>query len=359
MSLQFNIKNNNTDFPLFFGDPVGLFDSFNIKYPQIEAADIQQQSLFWKAKEISMVQDSKDLMSLSDVLKEIFIRALSFQMAADSMASGSIAQLFLPICSNPQLESLISYHSMTESTHAKSYGNMIATVFKDPNKLLERIRDDERMIYRLGFILENFKAHNEMLKDLANDTFIYSENDQIKILIKTIATLLALEGIMFLSSFASTFAVCEITNKLNGIDKEIGLIFNDEVLHANNCIIMLDILSKEHPEIWEQMIPVVKLILDNTIKAEEQWSKDLFIDTDVIVGFNSRLLSDYTKYLAEPIYTRLKLNFEFSSVKENPLPWIDPHIKQDLTQVAAQEAQLTNYMTGSSVDDTFDTEFDY
>jgi len=358
MSLQFNIKTKNTEFPIFFGEPVGLFDSFNVRYPQIEAADIEQQSLFWKAKEISMVQDAKDLMSLDDDLTEIFIRALSFQMASDSMASGSIAQLFLPICSNPQLESLISYHSMTESTHAKSYGNMIATVFKDPNQLLERIRNDERMISRIEFIIINFKEHNQMLINLSCG-IVYTKDKMVKTLIKTITTLLALEGIMFLSSFASTFAVCEITNKLNGIDKEIGLIFNDEVLHANNCMIMLKILSKEHPEIWKEMVPEVEQILNSTVEAEEQWSKDLFKGTTIIVGFNSKLLSDYTKYLAESIYVRLGLNYKFKHITENPLTWIDPHIKQDLTQVAAQEAQLTNYMTGSSIDDTFNTEFEY
>jgi len=357
MSLEFNIKNEDTDFQIFFGEPHGLFDSFNVKYPQIETADDEQQSLFWKAKEISMVQDSKDLLSIDENIREIFIKALSFQMAADSFASGSIAELFLPICTNPQLESLIAYWNLTEATHAKSYGNIIATVFKDPNELLERIRNDEVMISRLGFILESFGLHNQMLNKIRSGGIVQL-SEKRKTTIKTITSLLALEGIMFLSSFASTFAVCEATQKLNGIGKEVGLIFNDEVMHTKNNIILLNIIKNEWEE-WHEVKHEVKEILDSTIKAEEHWASELFNNTGDIIGFNPNLLSDYTKYLALPIYNQLEIEFNFKKVTENPLTWIDSYINPDLLQVANQEAQNNNYLTGTSIDDTDDCEFHY
>lgn len=355
---MFNIQNSNTKFPLFFGETLGLSDAFNVAYPEILEADKKQRELFWIADEISLVQDYQDLMDMDDNLRELMIRALSMQMAGDSMANGSIAMLFLPIVSNPQAKGLISYWNDTESVHDRAYSLIVAQCFKDPNKLLERIREDVKLIKRLEPILANFTEHMKMVTDYMQGKE-QDESERIKTTIRTIATLLSLEGIMFLSSFATTFAVCEVTGRCNGIAKTVGLIHDDESgSHVRNNLTFLNILKREHPKEFNECKPDIKNILDSFMKREQQWAIDLFDGCGAVVGFNSTLLNQYTNYLAKPLYDNIGIAFDFD-VCDNPLTWITPYINPDLVQVAGQEAQSGNYKVGASIDDTDDEDFEY
>jgi ribonucleoside-diphosphate reductase beta chain len=357
---MFNIKNSNTEYPLFFGDELGLSDSFNVTYPELLKADEKQRELFWSADEISLVQDAQDLIDVPDNIYELMVRALSLQLAGDSIANGSIAMLFLPILTNPQAKGLVSYWNDTESVHDKSYSLIVAQCFKDPNKLLERIREDEKLIKRLELVLGNFRTHMEMVGGIISGKE-YDLSYKRKTTIRTITSLLALEGIMFLSSFATTFAICESEQKCNGIAKMVGLIHDDESgSHVRNNLTFLDIIiNKEKWPEFDEVKDEVKSILDSVINAESKWADDLFIDCGSIVGYNSTLAKQYTKYLSKPIYDFIGVDFDFDVVQDNPLPWIDSYIKPDLLQVANQEAQQGNYKVNASVDDTDDFDFDF
>jgi len=361
LSLTFNIQNSNTVYPLFFGEDLGLSDAFNITYPEILEADQKQRELFWPADEIDLTQDYADLQEMDASTYELFIRALSMQLTGDSVANGSIAMLFLPIVSNPQAKGLVSYWNDSESVHDRAYSLVVAQCFKDPNELLDRVRQDTIMIKRLTPILENFGKHNDMIRRMMNNDPTLTLKEKRITTIKTIVTLLALEGIMFLTSFATTFAICEAEQKCNGIAKLIGLIHDDEGgSHVRNNLIFLDIIRNQEkwPE-WDECKDECKDILDLVMESEYTWASQLFDGCGSVVGFNTGLLKQYSNYLSKPLYDRLGLRWDFDVCTTNPFPWIDAYIKPDLLQVAAQEAQVTNYKVNASVDDTDGMMFDY
>lgn len=365
---QFDVQNDGNltgNYPLFFGKPLGLFDTFNEPYPELEGLDDAQQSLFWPAKEISLVQDAKDIEELDTEVLDLLIENLAFQMAADSRASGTISGLFLPIISNNSAVSLVEYWSMTESIHAKAYLRIISEAFKDPNELLERIKANEKMLSRLAFLTKHFKEHEDMLKAYANTNGeIYKTNPQYcrGTVIKTIVSVLCLEGIMFLGSFANTFALCEATQKVNGVGKIVGLIHDDEAIsHKNNNLAFLDIIrNKEKWPEWVYLQDDIKSIMDEVVTQELDWCIHLFTKCKSLVGFNVTLLQNYILFLAKDIYDRLGIRFDFDVVNSNPFAgWIGKYTKADMVQVAAQESETANYLTGATLDDTDDMEFDY
>lgn len=347
--------------PLFFGGGTGLTDEFNAPHPEILEADEKQRSLFWPATEISFYRDSQDLANFNHTERELMIRALSMQLAGDSAANGTIQQLFLPIISNSQAKGLISYWGDSESVHDRTYARIVAQCFKDPTELFDRVRTDERLLKRLTPILTQFGEQIKMNAqlDLGYDI---PQDEKERMISKTIVTLLALEGIMFITSFATTFAVCESTNRCNGVAKAVGLISDDESgSHVRNNLLFLDIIvNKEKYACWQvpSFVKEMQGILDTVMDLEHEWAGQLFEGLDSIVGFNEKLVIDYSCYLARPIYLRCGLEYKYKVVMSNPIPWINSYITPDLLQTAAQESQVTNYKINAVVDDTSDMSFD-
>ena len=362
--IDFQNDNNLTgNYPLFFAEPLGLFDTFNQPYPELEKLSDDQQSLFWPAKEIALHQDAVDIESCDPDILDLLIENLSFQMAGDSGAAGTISGLFVPILSNNQALELIEYHSMTESIHAKAYLRIIAEGFNDPNRLLERIKANKKVFERLNTVFSVFGKHDQMVKGFLYEG-LYEKDPSFcrRQVIMTCVALLALEGIMFLTSFANTFALTETTQKFNGISKLVGLIHDDEAIsHKNNMLAFLDIIiNKEKYVEWEEVRGDVKNLLDTVVKQEGEWAEHLFTVCKPLIGFNSGLLKEYSYFLSKPIYDRLGLQWDFPVVKTNPFGgWIGKYTKADLVQVAAQEAEISNYLTGMAQDDTSEEDFEF
>lgn len=352
--------NNTGNYPLFFGEPLGLFDSFNEPYPELATLSDLQQSFFWPAREIDLSQDAVDIANADPNTIDLLIENLSFQMAADSVASGTISGLFLPILSNHQAVELIEYHSMSESIHAKAYLRIIAEAFNDPNKLLNRIKGNEKVLRRLDVVLRVFGEHKKMLR--AYEDGVANLSDCRKQVIKTCAALLALEGIMFITSFSNTFALTEATQKFNGISKLVGLIRDDEfVAHKNNMITFLKIMrdKEKYPE-WNEVLPEVKLILDTVVNQELAWADHLFTMCKPLIGFNAATLKEYVLYTARAVYDSVGIQWDYPIVNKDPfVGWLGKYVKADMIQTAAQESEISNYLTGLATDDTDGEDFDY
>lgn len=363
---RFDVNNDGNltgEYPLFFGKALGLFDTANEPYPEIEKLDDDQQALFWKANDISLIKDAVDMEELDPETLNLVIENLAFQMSGDSFANGLISDLFSPILSNNAATSLISYWSFTEAVHAKAYARIVSEAFKDTNVLLERIKSSEKMLSRLEGISGVFKQHHEMLNNFSEAAYERDPSYFRKTILQTMAALVSLEGIMFLGSFASTFAVCESTQKLQGVDGLVGLIFADEaVSHRNNGLTILRILrdKEKYPE-WEETIPLMKEILDATVKQECEWADHLFTVCKPLVGFNAEVLKDYTYYVSKVVYDNIRIPFDFKKVDRDPFSaWMKKHTNADLTQIAQQESEGANYLTSTSVDDTAEiAEFDF
>lgn len=345
-------KGHVKGYPLFLGDDLGIVDTINTQYPNLEELYQLQVSQIWNEFEIDLTQDRMDMLNVPDGTRELMTETIMFQTAADSVASRSIIESLGKYITNTELLNLATVWSFFEVIHARTYSHIIKQTFAQPNDMIQELYDNVDVLNRLKVIGETF---DDMCNLPAN-----ADQHTIKChILKTVTALFALEAISFMSSFAVTFAITE-TGVFQGIGQLVKLICRDEVLHTRMDFELVRIL-KNDPE-WADAFEATSLertnILDAVVQQELDWTEQLFKDGRSVIGLNEELLNSYTIYMAKPIYDFCGLPFKQSLITpvpgSNPLPYMDSYIDSSKVQAAAQEIQLTNYNVGAIADDNLD-----
>jgi ribonucleoside-diphosphate reductase beta chain len=349
-----SVFNKNNDghksksYPLFFGQDLGLFDTVNVAYPELEELYQQQLVQIWNEFEIDLSQDKMDMRELPAGVVDLMVKTISWQHLADSIACKSIVALLVPFCTNSELEGLLTIQTFFEIIHSRTYSHIVKQTFTNPNDMLERTYNDMNVLMRSNVVANTF----EELENLPKDASLYQKKCA---LFKVMCALYALEGISFMSSFAVTFAISE-TDVFQGIASLVSLICRDEVLHTRMDATIIDILlrDEEWKTILEENKSDIKAIIDEVVKQELDWADHLFSEGRQLVGLNANLLKEYTQFMAAPIYDHLGINYDFHKVEKTPLPYMSKYIDPSKMQSAAQEIQLTSYQVGATIDDTKD-----
>jgi ribonucleoside-diphosphate reductase beta chain len=352
----FNVNNKGhltKKYPLFFGEDMGIFDTVNICYPEIEQLYQQQMAQIWNEFEVDLTQDRMDMQTLPAGVVDLMVKTLGWQFVADSVASRSIAELLLPFCTNNELEGMLTAQSLFEVVHSRSYSHIVKQTFTDPNQMISDIYNNTHTLVRSEAIVKAFDSLQELSKDA-------SLAEKQKSLIKAFAALFALEGIAFMASFAVTFAISE-TDVFQGIGAMVALICRDEVLHTRMDYTVLDILlrDKDFEQTVKDCYGDIKEILDSVVGQELDWSDYLFSEGRQVVGLNSELLKEYVRYMAKPIYDALGVSFDYDVVADNPLPYMDKYIDPSQMQSAAQEINITSYNIGAIENDANDVDLSF
>jgi len=342
---------NNTGYltkkyPLFLGPEMGLFDTINVAYPEIEKMYQQQLSQIWNEFEVDLTQDRMDMTRVPKETTDLMVKTISWQHLADSVAAKSIAALLLPYCTNSELEGMLTIQSFFEVIHSRAYSHIVKQTFVDPNKMLQQTYSDVGVLLRSEVIVKAF----DELENLSKDA---SDGDKRKALVRAMTALFALEAIAFMSSFAVTFAITE-TDVFQGIGALVALIARDEATHTKMDYTVLDVLLKDSDwkEAFENTKEDIKAILDAAVEQELKWAEYLFSEGRTVVGLNASLLQEYTLYMAYPVYKFLGVDFTHLHIKENPLPYMDKYIDPTQMQSANQEIQNTAYNIGVIENDT-------
>lgn len=345
---KFNAENKGylDGYPLFLGAELGVVDTVNIQYPELEKLYQDQLSQIWNEFEIDLTQDRLDMQRLPKDTVDLMVKTILWQTVADSVASRSILETLGKWVSNPELMNLLTLWSFFEVIHARAYSHIIKQTFVDPNDMIKQLYGEAQVLQRSEIIVDTFDKMASMTSDDDDETVR-------KQIILTITALFALEAIAFMSSFAVTFAITE-TGVFQGIGKEVTLICRDEVLHTRMDYSILNILKRD-----KDMLPLlskysgeIKDILDSVVLQELQWADYLFSENRSVIGLNAKLLKEYTQYMAKPLYDALGVEYGFQSVKSNPLKYVEKYIDSTKMQSANMEIQNTSYKVGAVKDDT-------
>lgn len=353
---SFNANNKGHEsgkYPLFLGEQLGLTDTINITYPELEALYNIQTSQIWNELEISLIQDKQDMLHVAPDTVDLMVKTISWQYLADSMIARSISNILMPHITNPELENLVNAWAFFETIHARAYSHIVKQTFVDPTQLLYDTYNSYETIVRSSAIQKALDG----LGNLPQDASIEEKRDAITVVM---AAALALESIAFMSSFAVTFAIGE-TGAFQGICQEITLIMRDEILHQRMAFNIIDILKKDPA--WKNSFikneQLIKDTLDAVVSQELEWADYLFSEGRQVVGLTAALLKEYTQYIAKPIYDGLGIKYDFETIESNPCPYMNKYIDSGSVQVAPQEIQITAYKIGAVKDDTDDMNFDF
>ena len=352
----FNVNNKGFEtnkYPLFLGEDLGLFDTINVAYPELEDLYQKQVSQIWNENEVSLSQDKQDMINAPKDVVDLMVKTISWQFLADSVASKSIAGLLMRYVTNSELEGMINAWSFFETIHARTYSHIVKQTVVNPNQVLRDTYNNVDIVSRSEAIVKAF----DQLESLPITATLEEKRRAIAL---AFAALFALEAIAFMSSFAVTFAIAE-TGIFQGIGSLVTLIARDEVLHTRMDYAILNILKQdpEWLETFSELKDEIKGVLDAITNQEVKNANYLFSEGRQVIGLTAELLQEYTLYMAKPLYDALGIPFDFQVIEKNPCSYMDKYIDSSKMQVAPQEIQLTAYKIGSVKDDTDELDLDF
>ena len=361
------VKNDQLQEPMFFGQPVNVARYDQQKYPIFEKLIEKQLSFFWRPEEVDVSRDRIDYNALPDHEKHIFISNLKYQTLLDSIQGRIPNVAFLPLISIPELETWVETWSFSETIHSRSYTHIIRNIVNDPSVVFDDIVENEEILKRA----RDISSYYDELIRLTNLYHMFGEGDHEvkgemvhvtlrklkKQLYLCLMSVNALEAIRFYVSFACSFAFAE-RELMEGNAKIIRLIARDEALHLTGTQHMLNLLrsGQDDPEMAEIAAECEQECYDLFVEAAEQekeWAEYLFSEGSMI-GLNKDILCQYVEYITNIRMQAVGLKLPFKA-RSNPIPWINAWLVSDNVQVAPQEVEVSSYLVGQ-IDSQVDTD---
>jgi ribonucleoside-diphosphate reductase beta chain len=329
------------------------------KYPKIQKYDETARGFFWVPEEISLTKDKMDHKDASEAVKHIFTSNLLRQTALDSIQGRAPAQVFGPVISIPELESLITNWSFFETCiHSKSYSHIIRNVYSIPQDVFNSIHDTAEIVGMAANVGRYYEAlHLLNSKITVAETLeskpgipaavVVDEHEHVRAIWLALHASYALEALRFMVSFATSLAMVE--NKIYiGNGNIIGLILADEMLHKEWTAWIINQVVKEDARFAAVAVECeteVYALYEEVIAEEKAWADYLFKKGPVI-GLNAEILKDFVDYTAAASLKEIGIRYLQPSPKNSPIPWFNKHAQLNKKQSALQETESTSYVIG-------------
>jgi ribonucleoside-diphosphate reductase beta chain len=348
---QYNLS-TKTDYlhRKMFLDPAGpvTIQRFEeVKYQKLTKFEAEARGFFWVPEEISLTKDANDFKEASDTVRHIFTSNLLRQTALDSLQGRGPTQVFTPVCSIPELESLMFNWGFFETNiHSRSYSHIIRNIYNVPKDAFNTIHDTKEIVEMASSVGNYYDALHMIncRKELGEKV---TEKEHIRAIWLALHASYALEAFRFMVSFATSLAMVE--NRIFiGNGNIISLILQDEILHKDWTAWMINQVVKEDPRFAQAKAEceaeVYSLYMD-VIREEKQWADYLF-NKGPVIGLNANILKDFVDYTAVGALKEVGIKYQTPAPKTTPIPWFNKHVNTSNKQTALQESESTNYVIG-------------
>ncbi|AUR89209.1 ribonucleotide reductase small chain [Vibrio phage 1.121.O._10N.286.46.C4] len=346
-------KRCHTDHLAFFDDEVGMQRFDIVRHPMVEKFTNTQLSFFWRPEEVDVTEDRADFESMSEGEKHIFTSNLQRQIMLDTVQGREPLKAFLPLASTPEMECANVTWSFSETIHSRSYTHIIRGVTSNPSEIFDKVTDIPEIMELkadLDKYYNDLEHHNFLLeaKKLGYN-LPYNEYQHKKSFYLAMVSVNALEAIRFYVSFACSFAMMQILEKMEGNAKIIKLISRDEQLHLTFTQRILNRILPEDPDfvkITEECRDESVEIFLKVAQQEKDWAKYLFKE-GAMLGLNETICRDYIDWLTKRRMSAVGMEYPLEAPDTNPLPWMDHWTSSAAKQTALQEAENDSYLVGA------------
>lgn len=361
----FNVEKSDYETaPLFLGQPAGLLDSVNKRYPDVWKSYKTVKSLDWDENEFPFLTCNVEFKTVPKNVYEMMIRTLAWQWEADSVAARSIAPLLACFQPNTELWSAYSEVQTNEIVHGLTYSEIVRSSFDKPNEVLGDILKVKESLERMETVSAVFHkayvtGHKFALGMVENDQETY--NDAYMLFV----AMLCMERLQFLASFAITFCIAK-ADMFVPIGKAVQKIAQDELeVHA---VLAKQVLAHENKTdrgrlARQQCDAVIRKLITDVVNGELKWSEYLFSEGRELTGMNVELLKKWVLYNARDVYMffGIDLPADYDFPTKNPLKFIEEFLDISKTQPAPQEQAngqyKVNIMRRDDEAKKFDVEF--
>jgi len=320
------------------------FDDY--AYPKIAKFDETQRGAFWVPEEITLVKDKIDFKEASRAVRHIFTSNLLRQTTLDSIQGRAPAQIFTPVISVPELESLVLTWTWFELIHSRAYSHIIRNIYNVPKDEFNKIHDNQEIISMTSSIGKYYDDLH-LLNCKVEAGLPVDEHEHIKAIYLALIASFGLEAIRFTVSFATSLGMVE--NKIFiGNGNEIALILSDEMLHVDWTAYIINTVVKTDPRFAQVAQECKKEAFDiimMVIAEEKTWAKYLFKEGSVI-GLNERTMITFVDWTAHERLRLIGMKYD-AGVRSTPVPWFNKHLNTNKKQTALQENESVAYIIGS------------
>jgi len=338
----------STEHKLVFGEQtIGRLDlPYDARFKQLAEID---ESNVWFLNAVSCTTDNWSNFSESALSK--FQLTLGYQTVLDSLVP-DIFKYLSEIVTDPWLEYLYSRISTMEHTHALSYSSGVTQAFgAKATEFLDVIYTDPHIKHRID---DELTIATEFIHVVQNGW----SNTQLnrRLLLKTLVSTFALEGVKFPFSFFTSWTLNKGYNNCSqGFAQLLLLIATDEmVVHTATGSNFLNKLSKdssfkeEFESGWfDTMATEYFIIMSN---KEIAWANYLLESGDE-PGFNADICEHFIQYWTDRRMKELGLKPLYNVTKNDIEKWFDEYRDVKNKQSALQEVSNINYQLGRCIND--------
>lgn len=356
-----NVFNLNKDYKktngsLFLQQEPGLLDTINRRNPEIWKLYKLMKSMDWDENEFPFDTCIAEFQTCPRDDYEIMIDTLAWQWEGDSVASRSIAPVVAPFVSSSELWAAWLRISDNEVLHAAAYSEIVKGSFINPDEVMNTVlakTEAHRRMSTVAKAIGEVKLVGAMLTkgEMSRD----DPRARDAIMLFTV-TLLVLERIQFMASFAITFAYAEIGRFLP-IGKTVQKICAEEFnihVQLGKEILKNELNLEIGQQSFERIKPTVIQLITDVTNAELNWTNNvLFVNDRQLPGCNAELVNEWILFGTTDVLDTLGIRIpEFKEVRKNPLGYIEDWIDVNKNQASPQEEKTGNYLLGGFRDTT-------
>lgn len=242
--------------------------------------------------------------------------------------------------------------------HSTTYSEIVRMSFDNPKEVLGQILSVKESLERLEAVGKIFKELSVKGKQYGLG-LIEADQDLYNSIYVAVCTMLILERLQFMASFAITFSIAD-SGVFQPIGQAVRKICTDELtVHAelDKEIIRIENKTERGVLAKHQTKEQVKKVFLEVIASEIKWSEYLF-DGRQLAGVNSDVLKQWVLFNAKDVARFLDIETELEFPKENPMPWLENWIDINKQQAAPQEQDLAQYKVNNTFNDDQEVNFD-
>ncbi|BCS83274.1 ribonucleotide reductase small subunit [Cotonvirus japonicus] len=305
---------------------------YPIVYSKVYENYKDQLKLNWTVEEIDLAGDVNDWNNILSENDKIFLmHTLAFFASADGIVNANIKNNLIDVVKIKEAECAYGKQFEMENVHGEMYSLMLTTFVKDDftrNNLVNAIKT-----------MPSIKKKADWCKKWIDSDKTYAHK---------LVAFAIVEGVFFSGSFASIFWLkTRDVAVMQGLILSNKFIARDENKHVELACILYSLLKNRLLE------SVVYEIIDEAVNIENEFINDSLPCR--LLGMNSKLMSQYIKYVADRLLVELGYNKKYNV--ENPFDFmqkIDVFVKANFFEArndAYSNANIGNVREFKLLDD--------
>jgi len=323
------------------------FTQLPIKYPTLQQAYKDHESMFWTAEEIDYQADVDDFEKLTQDEKMFVEHVLAFFAGADGIVLENLLTNFITEVQASEARNFYSFQAMIENVHGLVYSLLIDTYIKDSHRKAELFNAIDNIPCVAKKAQWAQKWINKSYFDEDKDTF------QERFFEERLIAFAVVEGVFFSGSFCAIFWLKNRGKMVNALATSNELIARDEGLHTDFAVKMYKLLnnkvSQERAhEIFSEAVSIEKEFICESLPCR-------------LIGMNSDLMSDYIEFVADRLLSQL--GFEKLYNTANPFDFMNTTLldgKTNFFEKRVSEYQHSSVSTAKNQEDwAIEDDFDF